>query len=48
MNFSNPSRKARIILEYELYGIYLAKKEFNKSKKIKSIDELINDLKKLI
>ena len=48
ISFSNPPRKARIILEYELDGIYLAKKEFNKSKKIKSIDELINDLKKLI
>ncbi len=48
ISFSNPPRKARIILEYELDGIYLAKKDFNKSKKIKSISELIDDLKKIV
>ncbi len=48
ISFSNPPRKARIILEYELDGIYLAKKEFNRSKKVKSISELIEDLKRLI
>jgi len=41
-------RKARIVMEYELDGIYLAKEEFDKSEKIKSIDELIKDLKRLI
>lgn len=48
ISFVYPPRKARIILEYELDGIYLAKKEFNKSKKVKSISELIEDLRKLI
>ena len=48
ISFVHPPRKARIILEYELDGIYLAKKEFNKSKKVKSISELIKDLRKLI
>jgi len=48
ISFVHPPRKARIILEYELDGIYLAKKEFNKSKKVKSISELIEDLRKLI
>ena len=48
ISFSHPPRKARIILEYELDGIYLAKGKFNRSKKIKPIIELIDDLKKLI
>jgi len=48
ISFSNPPHKARIILEYELDGIYLAKKEFNRSEKVKSISELIDDLKRLI
>jgi type II restriction enzyme len=48
ISFSNPPHKARIILEHELDGIYLAKKEFNRSEKVKSISELIDDLKRLI
>ena len=48
VSFINPPRKARIILEYELDGIYLAKKKFDKSKKVKSISKLIEDLRKLI
>lgn len=43
----NP-RKPRIVMEYELDGIYLAKDNFDPSAKIKSINQLIDDLKKLI
>ena len=41
-------RKARIVMEYELDGIYLAKEEFDRSEKVKSIDEIFNDLERLI
>ncbi len=43
----NP-RKARIVMEYELDGIYLARDNFDESEKIKSISELIPDLEKLL
>ena len=43
----NP-KKSRIVMEYELDGIYLAKKSFDESDKIKSIDKLIDDLGKLL
>ncbi|MCI7582827.1 BsaWI family type II restriction enzyme [Campylobacter sp.] len=43
----NP-KKSRIIMEYELDGIYLAKESFDESDKIKSIDKLIDDLGKLL
>jgi len=45
---SNNPRKARIVMEYELDGIYLAKDNFNSSPKIKPIGLLIDDLKDLI
>jgi type II restriction enzyme len=45
---SERPRKSRIIMEYELDGIYLAKNNFDGSQKIKSITELINDLKELL
>ncbi len=48
ISFSDNPRKSRIVMEYELDGIYLAKDEFDQSNKIKSINSLINDLKKLI
>ena len=35
-------------MEYELDGIYLARDKFDKSKKIKGINDLINDLKALL
>ena len=41
---TNKPRKARIILEYELDGIYLAKESFDSSPKIKSISKLFEDL----
>lgn len=43
----NP-KKSRIVMEYELDGIYLAKESFDESDKIKSIDKLIDDLGKLL
>ncbi len=48
ISFSNPPRKARIIMEYELDGIYIANEAFDSSPKIKSISKLIEDLKKLL
>lgn len=46
----NDSRKARIVLEHELDGIYIAKPEqsFESSDKIKSIKHLVTDLEKII
>jgi len=41
-------RKARVVMEYELDGIYLAKEEFDESDKVKSIENLFEDLKNLI
>ena len=46
-NGQNP-RKSRIVMEYELDGIYLAKDDFDTIQKIKSINFLINDLRDLI
>ena len=50
ISFNNKPRKPRIVMEYELDGIYLAKAEvdFNSNKNVKSISELIKDLEKLI
>jgi len=45
---SRGPRKARIVMEYELDGIYLAKEEFDPSPKVKSIEFLIRDLEKLL
>ncbi len=45
---NNKPRKARIVMEYELDGIYLAKENFEKSNKIKDIKDLKEDIKKLI
>ncbi len=42
------SRKARIVMEYELDGIYLAKEDFDPSEKVKSIADLISDLEHLL
>ncbi len=40
-------RKMRVILEYELDGIYFLKKKFQKSQKVKFIEEIIKDIKRL-
>lgn len=48
ISYSNNPRKSRIVMEYDLDGIYLAKDDFDSSRKIKSINSLINDLKELI
>ena len=48
ISFSDNPRKSRIVMEYELDGIYLAKDRFDSSNKIKSINMLIDDLKALI
>jgi type II restriction enzyme len=47
ISFDKP-KKARIVLEYELDGIYLAKDVFDKSEKIKSIMDLIDDLERYL
>lgn len=41
-------RKARIVMEYDLDGIYLAKENFDGSNKVRSINDLALDLKKII
>ncbi|MEZ4812969.1 MAG: BsaWI family type II restriction enzyme [Caldisericia bacterium] len=48
ISFSANPRKARIVMEYELDGVYLAKEDFDRSKKIKNISELVDDLKRLV
>jgi hypothetical protein len=35
-------------MEFELDGIYLAKEKFIKSKKVKNIYQLLDDIKKLL
>ncbi len=42
------ARKARIVMEYELDGIYLAKEDFDPSEKVKSIADLVPDLARLL
>ncbi|ABR31328.1 restriction endonuclease MjaVIP [Thermosipho melanesiensis] len=37
-------KKMRVILEYELDGIYLLKNEFDETKKTKHFDEIANDI----
>jgi type II restriction enzyme len=49
ISFKRPRpRQARIVLEYELDSIYLLKNKFDRSKKVKSIVEIFQDLKCLI
>jgi type II restriction enzyme len=47
-NLNNKPRKSRIVMEYELDGIYLAREKFDGSGKIKNIRELKNDILKLV
>jgi len=41
-------KKTRVILEYELDSIYMAREDFDKTNKVKEIDDLFEDIKKLI
>lgn len=41
-------RKARIVMEYELDGIYLAKEDFDRSSKVKGINDLLADLGEVV
>lgn len=41
-------RQPRIVMEYELDSIYLAREQFDPSEKVKGLDQLIDDLEKLI
>lgn len=42
------ARKARIVMEYELDGIYVAKEDFDRTDKVRSILDLIRDLEQIV
>jgi type II restriction enzyme len=44
----NGPRQPRIVMEYELDSIYLAREDFDESPKVKGLDQLLNDLADLI
>ncbi|WQZ38981.1 endonuclease [Helicobacter pylori] len=48
ISFKDRPKKARIVMEYELDGLYLAKSHFDQSSKIKGIENLLEDLKRLL
>ncbi|MGT0086100.1 BsaWI family type II restriction enzyme [Helicobacter pylori] len=48
ISFKDRPKKARIAMENELDGLYLAKSHFNQSSKIKGIENLLEDLKRLL
>ncbi|BAW43625.1 endonuclease MjaVIP [Helicobacter pylori] len=48
IGFKDGPKKARIVMEHELDGLYLAKSHFDQSSKIKSIESLLEDLKRLL
>ncbi|MCQ2882242.1 endonuclease [Helicobacter pylori] len=48
ISFKDKPKKARIVMEHELDGLYLAKSGFDQSPKIKGIENLIEDLKRLL
>ncbi|MGL2792493.1 BsaWI family type II restriction enzyme [Helicobacter pylori] len=48
ISFKNKPKKARIVMEHELDGLYLAKSHFDQSPKIKGIENLLEDLKRLL
>lgn len=48
ISFKENPKKSRIVMEYELDGIYLAKNTFDGSDKIKGIESLLDDLRKLL
>ena len=41
-------KKTRVILEYELDSIYMAREDFEKTEKVKEIDDLFEDIKSLV
>ncbi|BCI99445.1 BsaWI family type II restriction enzyme [Helicobacter pylori] len=48
ISFKDRPKKARIVMENELDGLYLAKSHFDQSSKIKGIENLLEDLKRLL
>ncbi|GAA8842864.1 BsaWI family type II restriction enzyme [Helicobacter pylori] len=48
ISFKDRPKKARIVMEHELDGLYLAKSHFDQSSKIKGIENLLEDLKRLL
>lgn len=48
ISFMANIKKARIVMEYELDGIYLMKNKFDTSKKVKGIEFLLSDLERLL
>jgi len=41
-------KKTRVILEYELDSMYMAREDFEKTDKVKDIDDLFEDINKLV
>ncbi|OLR43117.1 restriction endonuclease [Helicobacter pylori] len=48
ISLKDKPKKARIVMEHELDGLYLAKSHFDQSSKIKGIESLLEDLKRLL
>ncbi|GAA9963304.1 BsaWI family type II restriction enzyme [Helicobacter pylori] len=48
ISFKDRPKKARIVMEHELDDLYLAKNHFDQSSKIKGIESLLEDLKRLL
>ncbi len=48
ISFKDRPKKARIVMEHELDGLYLAKSHFDQSSKIKGIENLLEDLRRLL
>ncbi len=48
ISFKDKPKKARIVMEHELDDLYLAKSHFDQSPKIKGIENLLEDLKRLL
>ncbi len=48
ISFKDKPKKARIVMEHELDGLYLTKSHFDQSSKIKGIESLLEDLKRFL
>lgn len=48
ISFKDKPKKARIVMEHELDGLYLAKSHFDQSSKIRGIESLLEDLRRLL
>lgn len=48
ISFVKNTKKSRIVMEYELDGVYLAKDDFDATAKIKGLENLISDLEALV